>query len=72
MTTLSCNSALGIVLQLELVLSISCHVCPTTMVVVLKDVARLINVHLPLWVGVVLDRVHRDRHARGVRQVLQA
>jgi hypothetical protein len=41
------------------------------MVVVLKDVARLINACPPLQIGAVLDRVQRDRRARGVRQALR-
>jgi hypothetical protein len=47
-TTLSHNGVLGVVLESEQVLGISHHIRPTTMVVVLKDVAHLINVHLPL------------------------
>jgi hypothetical protein len=69
---LSCNDALGVMLQLEQVLGIARHVHPTTMVVVLKDVARLIHVFLPLWVGAVMDRVHGDRRAHSGRQVLRA
>jgi hypothetical protein len=56
-TTLFRNDALGVVLQLEHVLSISHHVRPTSVVVVLEDVARLINVCRPLWIRAVLDRV---------------
>jgi hypothetical protein len=48
MTPLSCNDALDVVLQLEQVLGIACHVCPTTIVVILEDVACLIHVCLPL------------------------
>jgi hypothetical protein len=69
---LSCHDALGAVLQLEQVLSIPCHVHTTTMVVVLKDVACLINACLPLWIRVVLDGVQQDGNARDVRQVLRA
>jgi hypothetical protein len=39
----SCNDVLGVMLQLEHVLGIAHHVCPTTMVVVLKDIAHLIH-----------------------------
>jgi hypothetical protein len=67
MVPLSYNDALGIVLQLEQVLSISRHVRPTTMIVVLRDVACLVNACLPLRIIVVLDQVQRDGHARGVR-----
>jgi hypothetical protein len=71
-TTLSHNDAFGVLLQLKQVLGISCHVCPTTVVVVLKDIACLINVCLPLQIGVVLDRVQRDGCAHGVKQALRA
>jgi hypothetical protein len=71
MKMLSNNDALGVMLQLEQVLGISHNVCPTTMVVVLKDVACLINACPPLQIGAVLDRVQRDRRARGVRQALR-
>jgi hypothetical protein len=71
-TTLSCNDALGVMLQSEQVLGISCHVHPTTMVVVLKDVARLINACPPLQIRVVLDRLQRDGRVYGVRQTLRA
>jgi hypothetical protein len=54
---LSSNDALGVVLQLEQVLGISCHVRPTTMVVVLEDVAHLINACRLLQIRAVLDRV---------------
>jgi hypothetical protein len=63
---LSCNNALGVVLQLEQVLGISHHVRPTIMIVVLKGVACFIHACLPLWIRVVLDWVQRDRRARGV------
>jgi hypothetical protein len=66
-TPLSCNDVLGVILQLEEVLSISRLVRPTTMIVVLKGVAHLINVCLPLWIRVVLDWVQRDRRVRDVR-----
>jgi hypothetical protein len=66
-TPLSGNDALGVMLQLEQVLGIACHVCPTTMVVILEDVACLIHACLPLWVGAVLDQVQRDRHASSGR-----
>jgi hypothetical protein len=55
--TLSNNNALGVVLQMEQVLGISSHVCPTTVVVVLKDIARLFNAYPPLRIRVVLDQV---------------
>jgi hypothetical protein len=42
------NNALSVVLQLEQVLGISCHVHPATVVVNLKDVTHLIHVSLPL------------------------
>jgi hypothetical protein len=48
MTPLSCNDVLGVVLQLEQVLGISRHVRSTTVIVVPKYVARLINARLPL------------------------
>jgi hypothetical protein len=54
---LLCNDALSVVLQLEQVLGISGHVCPTTVVVNLKDIAHLIHESLPLQVRAVLDRV---------------
>jgi hypothetical protein len=72
MTPLSHNDDLGVVLQLEQVLGIARHVCRTTMVVDLKDIARLIHTCLPVWVRAVLDWVHREWHARSGRQVLQA
>jgi hypothetical protein len=56
-TMLSSNDAMGVVLQLEHMLSISRHVRPTRMVVVLEDVAFLIHACRPLWIGAVLDRV---------------
>jgi hypothetical protein len=56
-TPLSCNEALGVMLQLELVMGIACNIRPTTLVVVLKDVACLIHACLPLCVRAVLDRV---------------
>jgi hypothetical protein len=67
---LSGNNALGVVLQLEQVLGIARHVRPTTMVVIMKDVACLIHVCLPLRVRVVLDWIQRDRHARSDKHVL--
>jgi hypothetical protein len=69
---LSCNDALGVVLQLEQVLGIARHVRPTTVVVILKDVACLIHACLPLRVRAVLDWVQRDRRARSGRHVLRA
>jgi hypothetical protein len=51
------NDALRVVLQLEQVLGISCHVRLATMVVNLKDIAHLIHASLPLWVRAVLDRI---------------
>jgi hypothetical protein len=48
MTTLSSNDALDVVLQLEHVLGISRHVRPTSVIMVLEDIARLINVCHPL------------------------
>jgi hypothetical protein len=64
--TLSSNDALGVVIQLEQVLGISHHVHPTTVVVVLKVVPRLVNACPPLQIRVVLDRVRRDQCACGV------
>jgi hypothetical protein len=69
---LSCNSALGVLLQLEHVLGVSRHVRPTVMVVVLKDIVRLINARLPLWIRVVLNWVQRDGCARGVWRAMRA
>jgi hypothetical protein len=57
MALLCNNDALGVVPQLEQVLDIVRHVCPTTMVVNLIDVACLIHAGLPLRVGAVLNRV---------------
>jgi hypothetical protein len=51
------NDALTVMLQLKLVLGISGHVRPVTVVVNLKDIAHLIHASLPLYVGEVLDRV---------------
>jgi hypothetical protein len=48
MMMLSSNDALGVMLQPEQVMSISRHVRPTSVVVILEDVARLINACLPL------------------------
>jgi hypothetical protein len=48
MTPLFDNKVLGVMLQLEQVLGATHHVRPTTVVVVLKDVARLIHACLPL------------------------
>jgi hypothetical protein len=57
-TALLCsNNVLGVMLQLELVLGIACHVHLTTMVVDPIDVACLIHASLPLRVGAILDRV---------------
>jgi hypothetical protein len=56
-TTLSSNDAMGVMLQLEQVLGISHHVHQTSMVVVLEDVAHLINTCHTLRIRVVLDRV---------------
>jgi hypothetical protein len=42
------NDALSVVLQLEQVLGIACHVRLVTVVVNLKDVAHLIHASLPL------------------------
>jgi hypothetical protein len=56
-TTLSSNNVLGVVLQLEHVMGISRHVCPTSVVVVLEDSARLFNACRPLQIGEVLDQV---------------
>jgi hypothetical protein len=56
-TSLLCNDALSVVLQLKLMLGISSHLRPTTVVVKLKDIAHLIRVSLPLRVRAVLDRV---------------
>jgi hypothetical protein len=56
-TSLLCNDALSVVLQLKLMLGISSHLRPTTVVVKLKDIAHLIRVSLPLQVRAVLDRV---------------
>jgi hypothetical protein len=61
---LSFNDELGLMLQLEQVLGVACHVRPTTMVVVLKGIARLIHACLPLRVRAVLDRIQRDGCAR--------
>jgi hypothetical protein len=72
MTMLSYNDALCVVLQSEQVLGISRYVRPTTVVVVLKDVACLINACPPLRIKVVLDQVQRDECVHGVRQALQA
>jgi hypothetical protein len=72
MKMLSSNDILGIMLQLEQVLGISRHVHPTTMVVVLKDVAHIINACPPLRIRAVLDRVQRDRHACSLKQALRA
>jgi hypothetical protein len=47
-TSLLCNDALSVVLQLKQMLGISSHVRPTTVVVKLKDIAHLICVSLPL------------------------
>jgi hypothetical protein len=57
MTALPSKDALCVVLQLEQVLGISCHVRPTSVVVVLEDIACLINAHCPLRIRAVLDQV---------------
>jgi hypothetical protein len=57
MKMLSSNDALGVMLQLEQVMGISHHVRPTSVVVVLEDVARLVNACHPLQIRAVLDRV---------------
>jgi hypothetical protein len=44
-------------LQLELVLGVSRHVCPTTMVVLLVDITRPNDACLPLQIRVVLNWV---------------
>jgi hypothetical protein len=54
MPALSSHDALGVVLQLEHVPGISCHVCPTSVVVVLEDVACLVLACHPLQIGAVL------------------
>jgi hypothetical protein len=51
------DDALSIVLQLKQMLGISSHLCPTTVVMNLKDIAHLIHVSFPLWVRSVMDRV---------------
>jgi hypothetical protein len=56
-TSLLCNDALSVVLQLKQMLGISGHVRPATVVMNLKDIAHLIHASLPLWVRSVLDRV---------------
>jgi hypothetical protein len=56
-TALSSNDALGVMLQLEHVLGISHHVCPSNVVVVLDDVACLVHVCHPLQIRAVLDQV---------------
>jgi hypothetical protein len=55
--SLFCDDALSVVLQLKQIPGISGHVCPSTVVMNLKDIAHLIHVSLPLWVRSVLDRV---------------
>jgi hypothetical protein len=66
------NDALSVMLQLEQVLGIVWHVCATTVVVDPMEIAGLIHASRPLWVGMVLDRVQRDRRARSSSQVLRA
>jgi hypothetical protein len=66
------NDALSVVLQLELVLGIACHVRPATVVVNLKDVAHLIHASLPLWVRAILVRIQRDGHAYSSSHVPRA
>jgi hypothetical protein len=48
MALLCSNDALGVVLQLEQVMGIACHVRPTTVVVDPIDVTCLIHAGLPL------------------------
>jgi hypothetical protein len=72
MTPMSYNDALGVVLQLEEVQGIAHHIRPTTMVLLQKGVAHLIQACLPLWVGAILDWVQRDRRAHSGRHVLRA
>jgi hypothetical protein len=57
MTSLLCDDALSVVLQLKQMMGISGHVRPTTVVVNRKDIAHLIHASLPLWVRSILDRV---------------
>jgi hypothetical protein len=47
-TSLLCDDALSIMLQLKQMLGISSHVRPATAVVNLKDIAHLIHASLPL------------------------
>jgi hypothetical protein len=70
--SLLCDNALSVMLQLKQMLGISGHVCPTTVVMNLKDNAHLIHASLPLWVRSVLDRVQWDGRARSSSQVLRA
>jgi hypothetical protein len=49
-TSLLCDDALSVMLQLIQMLVISGHVCPATVVMNLKDIAHLIHASLPLWV----------------------
>jgi hypothetical protein len=72
MTHLLRNNALSVMLQLEQVLGVLCHVHPITVVVNLIEVACLIHVSLPLRVRAVLDRVRRDCHTRSGRNILRA
>jgi hypothetical protein len=57
MMALPSKDALGVMLQLEYVLSISRHVRLPNVVVVLDDVSRLVHACRPLWIGADLDRV---------------
>jgi hypothetical protein len=70
MALLGSNDVLGVMLELVYVLGIVCHVRPTTVVVDLIEVASLIHVSRPLWVGAVQDGVQRDGHAHHDRQIL--
>jgi hypothetical protein len=56
-TSLLCDDALSVVLQLKQMSGISDFVRPTTVVMNLKDIAHLIHASVPLWVRAVLDRV---------------
>jgi hypothetical protein len=51
------NDELSVMLQLEQVLGIVCHVRPTTAVVDPMKISCLIHASLPLRVGAALDRV---------------
>jgi hypothetical protein len=47
-TSLLCDDALSVVLQLKQMLGISGHVLPATMVMILKDIVHLIHASLPV------------------------